>query len=187
MKKYSIAFLINPVSGGGLGARVFSQLPEIMASFGYSQTDWIAYLTKETSLMDQIRSSVQISRKIIAVGGDGTIGQILNQLRLHHCDAEVGLIPLGTGNDLGRSLGIYRVFTQKGLLACIKRLLKANSTEFDLWSVNRDSTMATYLSIGMDAAILHDFDQARKKGMLAKSALINKMYYVLRFFFSIVL
>jgi diacylglycerol kinase family enzyme len=182
MKKYTIAFLINPVSGGGLGARVYTQLPEIMASFGYDDESWTARFTEKNNTTAVLRSLLQSARKVIAVGGDGTIGALLNHLRLNPCDAEIGLIPLGTGNDLGRTLGVYEIYRQKGLLACIKRLLRANSTEFDLWNVNQEATMATYLSIGMDAAILHDFDKARKEGRLLKSTLFNKFYYVWRFF-----
>jgi diacylglycerol kinase family enzyme len=181
--QYAIGFLINPVSGGGLGARVYSHLPEIMASFGYADDTWKAFIIGEDDAAQKTQYLLQCSKKIIAVGGDGTIGLVLNQLRMNQSEAEIGLLPLGTGNDLGRTLGIYDVYRQRGLLACVKRLIKASYTEFDLWSVNQSSTLAAYISIGMDAAILHDFDDARKRGKIPRSTFWYKLYYLSKFFY----
>ena len=180
--RLSIAFLINPISGGGVGKRVFHQLPEIMDSFGFRPGDWKAELTEASRLEQQTDSLLASARKVIAVGGDGTIGFVLNRLRaqdLH--DTEIGLIPLGTGNDLGRALGIFRIYNERGLLACVKRLLKAQCARFDLWDLNGKLTMASYVSLGMDAAVLHDFDVARKAGKIPTGSLFNKLFYVKAF------
>lgn len=182
IKPLSIAFLINPISGGGVGKRVFSQLPEIMASFGFQPTEWKAELTEARRLEEQTDSLLTTAKKLIAVGGDGTIGFILNRLRqLDVRDTEIGLIPLGTGNDLGRALGIFRIYNERGLLACVKRLLKAHCVRFDLWDLNGKLTMASYVSLGMDAAVLHDFDVARKTGKIPKGSIFNKLFYVKAF------
>ncbi|MEO7426755.1 MAG: diacylglycerol kinase family protein [Fibrobacteria bacterium] len=180
--RLSIAFLINPISGGGVGRRVFNQLPEIMDSFGFKSDDWKAELTEASRLEEQTDSLLASARKVIAVGGDGTIGFVLNRLctqDLH--DTEIGLIPLGTGNDLGRALGIFRIYNERGLLACVKRLLKAQCARFDLWDLNGRLTMASYVSLGMDAAVLHDFDVARKAGKIPKGSIFNKLFYVKAF------
>ncbi len=178
----SIAFLINPISGGGIGKTVFQQLPEIMASFGFQETEWKAELTDSNRLEIQADIFLSSAKKVIAVGGDGTIGFILNRLRLQNShQTEIGLIPLGTGNDLGRSLGIFRIYNQRGLIACVKRLLKAECASFDLWKVNEDLTLASYLSLGMDAAILNDFDIARKNGKIPTGSLFNKLFYIKAF------
>lgn len=182
LPRLSIAFLINPISGGGIGRTVFHQLPEIMESFGFNRGDWRAELTESTRLAEQTDSLLSAARKVIAVGGDGTIGFVLNRLRLTKAeDTEIGLIPLGTGNDLGRSLGVFRIYNQRGLLACVKRILKAECATFDLWDVNGNLTLASYLSLGMDAAILHDFDGARKRGKIPKGSIFNKLFYVRAF------
>ncbi len=181
-EKLDIAFLINPISGGGIGRIVFDQLPEIMESFGFNLNQWKAELTVSERLEVQTDSALASAHKVIAVGGDGTIGFVLNRLRIQELrDTEIGLIPLGTGNDLGRALGVFRVYDQRGLLACVKRILKANCARFDLWSVNSNLTMASYFSVGMDAAVLHDFDVARKGGKIPKGSLFNRMYYVRAF------
>jgi len=48
------------------------------------------------------------SRRIVVAGGDGSLHAVLSALHRRHQlhDAVVGLLPLGTGNDFARSVGI---------------------------------------------------------------------------------
>jgi diacylglycerol kinase (ATP) len=43
---------------------------------------------------------------VVAVGGDGTVQAVINGLLRAGRDAELGVLPIGTGNDLARSLGL---------------------------------------------------------------------------------
>ncbi len=43
---------------------------------------------------------------IVAAGGDGTLNEVLNGLSEDFGKARLGLIPLGTGNDFARSIGV---------------------------------------------------------------------------------
>ncbi len=43
---------------------------------------------------------------IVAAGGDGTLNEIINGIGENLKDARVGLIPLGTGNDFARTIGV---------------------------------------------------------------------------------
>ncbi len=43
---------------------------------------------------------------IIACGGDGTINEVANGILLSGCDAELGVLPSGTGGDFRRTLGL---------------------------------------------------------------------------------
>jgi diacylglycerol kinase (ATP) len=45
-------------------------------------------------------------QRIIAAGGDGTVHEIINGLRSIKSPPEIAIVPLGTGNDLARSLDI---------------------------------------------------------------------------------
>lgn len=176
---YRIAFLINPASGGGVGAEVFSRLEQVMESFGMKREAWTAELTDATRLGEQTDALLRAARKLIAVGGDGTLGIVLDRVRRLRPSTVIGLIPLGTGNDLGRTLGVYRVYDHKGLVACLKRLLMAPSLPFDLWDAGGGAaTVVSYLSTGMDAAVLRDFDRARKRGVVTGGALGNKLFYL---------
>src|SRR6267143_2014704 len=45
-------------------------------------------------------------KMIVAAGGDGTLNEVVNGLREEASSVTVGLIPLGTGNDFARTLGL---------------------------------------------------------------------------------
>ena len=176
---HRLAFLINPASGGGAGAEVYTRLEEILGSFGLPRDSWVAEMTDATRLEAQADALIRSSRKLIAVGGDGTIGIVLDRVRRLKPGTLIGLIPLGTGNDLGRTLGVYRIYDAKGLVACLRRLIMAPSLPFDLWDAGDGAaTVVSYLSAGMDAAVLRDFDRARKRGVVWGGAFGNKLFYL---------
>lgn len=43
---------------------------------------------------------------IVAAGGDGTINQVVNGIASDPIRAQLGILPLGTGNDFARSIGV---------------------------------------------------------------------------------
>lgn len=184
MGKRKIHFLINPISGGGEGKNVMKFLPEIMDSLGFARNDWQADFTNRTGQQEQAVEALQNTQKLIAVGGDGTVSTVLRALMVSglYTDVQVGLIPLGTGNDLARVLNLYNAFANRGLLYLVRQLVQAQSRPFDLWQVNDEYAMANYFSSGIDARIAHDFNHDRATGKIpGSSPLANKVHYLRRF------
>jgi diacylglycerol kinase family enzyme len=178
-------FLINPISGGGLGKEVFDFLPEIMRSMDFKEDEWKREFTVIDLFEEQIRDALAGSECLIAVGGDGTMTAVFSVLLQHEefRQIKIGLIPLGTGNDLARVLNLYSALVDRGLLYIVRKLVVAKHRELDLWQVNGKFAMANYFSAGIDAHIAHDFNRDRKEGKIAgNSVLKNKLHYVKRFF-----
>ena len=178
-----VSFLINPFSGGGEGRLLATYLPEIMASFDLSTTQWAAEFTSLENIETQIFDLIKDTHKLIAVGGDGTMSDVLTCLaRNLDLDVEVGLIPLGTGNDLARVMNIFHNYHNRGLLNTIRKLMSSGSRKFDLWSVNGKQTLSAYLSAGVDARVAMEFNQVRAAGKLPwKAVWLNKLYYLVIF------
>ncbi|MDR3000907.1 MAG: hypothetical protein LBU89_06545 [Fibromonadaceae bacterium] len=182
LKKFH--FLINPISGGGQGKVVFDFLPEIMRSMAFKEGEWKREFSIYERFEEQIKEAIASSECLIAAGGDGTATAVFNVL-LHKefKNVKIGLIPLGTGNDLGRVLNLYSALVNRGLLYTVRKLVIAKSREFDLWKVNGKFAMANYFSAGIDARIAYDFNHDRAEGKISgNSVATNKLHYVKKFF-----
>lgn len=70
---------------------------------------------------------------IVAAGGDGTLNELINGIGEASGNVRVGLIPLGTGNDFARTLGIPTDLDQ-----CIEVLLAGHTRAIDLVRVTSD-------------------------------------------------
>lgn len=67
---------------------------------------------------------------LLAVGGDGTLHEVVNALQLNHIvrdDVRVGVIPAGTGMDFARNARIRR-----GVGAAVDRIIRGEERRFDL-------------------------------------------------------
>ncbi|GAB6019773.1 hypothetical protein CHUAL_001321 [Chamberlinius hualienensis] len=76
--------------------------------------------------------------RILVCGGDGSIGWVLSELdKLHmHKQCQLGVLPLGTGNDLARVLGWGSVCDDDTQLPqLLEKYEKASNKMLDRWSI----------------------------------------------------
>ena len=105
----SVAAIVNPQSGGGNTGRswggIRERLEEACGNVSTFETRSRGHAIELT--VEAIRSG---HRTIIAVGGDGTINEVVNGLfsdgRPIAPDVTIGLIPQGTGSDFRRTIKI---------------------------------------------------------------------------------
>ncbi|XP_047517010.1 diacylglycerol kinase epsilon [Pieris napi] len=117
--------------------------------------------------------------RVLVAGGDGTVGWVLNALhKVPHIKASVGILPMGTGNDLSRALG-WGATCDSVLDAhsIIDSLIRAVEKPLDRWKVTitpkrrslgrlrgpRVLYAYNYASIGVDAQVALDFHHAREQ------------------------
>lgn len=96
-------FILNPVAGTGRGAKYFPQLRMVLEAkgidYGYARSEHPGHAVELT------RQAVAAGEnRIIAVGGDGTVNEVASAL--YGTGVVMGILPLGTGNDLARTLGL---------------------------------------------------------------------------------
>ncbi|XP_054283821.1 diacylglycerol kinase epsilon-like [Macrosteles quadrilineatus] len=132
---------------------------------------------------------------VLVAGGDGTVGWVLNaihQLKLK-VEPVVGIVPLGTGNDLSRVLGWGSEHSTSDITGeqILRNIQRATPVKLDRWQVDvrpfshiyrghKQLLMYNYLSIGVDAQVTLDFHTTRESPFyLFSSRVFNKLLYLL--------
>ena len=90
--------IVNPAAGNG---RAGAMLPALKGAFATDADE--VFVTLRPGDAEQRARTFQQHPGIIAVGGDGTLHEVLNGMDLK--SQFLAILPLGTGNSLGRDLG----------------------------------------------------------------------------------
>lgn len=93
--------ILNPSAGS------VADLDDLMARIRRLGGVEIRLTTKPGSAARFAKTALGKGRQmIIAAGGDGTLNEVVNGIGENPGNAAVGLIPLGTGNDFARTIGV---------------------------------------------------------------------------------
>lgn len=178
MKQYKIAFLISATSGIGTGARIHNRLPAVLDELGLAPD---TYRLQPIATHDVVLQAADLAKKaerLIIVGGDGTAAAVVSGVRASGESVPVGIVPVGTGNDLARVTGMYKTLRKHGLRTSIQRCLTGAVAPIDIWRINESHYMVNYLSVGMDAAVVESFSRHRdKRSTPYPSSIINFCMY----------
>ncbi|XP_045771703.1 diacylglycerol kinase epsilon isoform X1 [Maniola jurtina] len=133
--------------------------------------------------------------RVLVAGGDGTVAWVLNALHsAPHIKASVGILPMGTGNDLARALGWGASCSDLDAHSIITSLKQADEQILDRWKITikprqgrlgrlRSSRVLyayNYASIGVDAQVALDFHRARSQFLYRyASRYLNYIAYAL--------
>lgn len=94
--------VMNPTAGRGKTAKILPKIEQMLSSGGI---EFDVEITKEpTHGIEITRAAVNDYDFITAFGGDGTVNEVVNGLA--GSETPLGVLPIGTGNDLARSCGI---------------------------------------------------------------------------------
>lgn len=166
-----VRFIINPASGGGAGLRLAQELtaavgPGSVAVLGRCDP---AALVAGLGPQDAV----------VACGGDGTASSLAAVVAARGAEAPaLGVVPLGTGNDLARVLGWQGWSDVRALVAA---LAAARRMRLDRWRVagpGLERGWCNYLSLGLDARVALRFHHLRlRHRWLARGPAINRGLY----------
>jgi len=97
--------IVNPASAGGATGRAWPRLAsDLRTHFGAFNCSFTERAGDAVSIAE--REAAAGRSLIVACGGDGTISEVANGILLSGADAELGILPSGTGGDFRRSLGV---------------------------------------------------------------------------------
>ncbi|UCD57488.1 MAG: hypothetical protein JSV16_17090 [Candidatus Hydrogenedentota bacterium] len=157
-------FVVNPFSGAGKGETtgrlLNTMLPEHPA---YCDGRGRTFLVNQLD-SGRLRDVLSGAEAVVAVGGDGTASSLIPHILRCSSPPALGLIPLGTSNDLARAVGVSvrdDYTDRQTLRETLDRLSGARHVKLDVLAVNEKVLFCNYFSIGLDAAIVRDFDNIR--------------------------
>ena len=148
--------IVNPQSGGGATRDAWPNIAsDLRTHFGAFK---IAFTTRAGHATDLAAEGARKGAGlIVACGGDGTISEVANGILNSGKDAELGIMPRGTGGDFRRTLNIpLRTISAASVLRDGKtRVIDVGRVTF----INHEGEQDTrYLlgvaSFGMSAAII---------------------------------
>jgi YegS/Rv2252/BmrU family lipid kinase len=101
--------IVNPNAGRGKGKKDWDKISQILGKENISFT--VNFTERKGQAIHLTLDGISAGfRKIITVGGDGTLNEVLNGVFSNNScptsDIVLSLIPVGTGNDWGRMFGI---------------------------------------------------------------------------------
>lgn len=143
-------FIVNPIAGGGKAASLVKQ---IITRFENAPVEFDLYTTRERGDATGAarKAAAQGCDAVIAVGGDGTVNEVLNGIV--GSQAVLGAVPGGKGNDFASSVGMPR-----DVDAACDALLNFNVKQIDLGKV-LDRYFINSVGVGFDAAVAHRVNQ----------------------------
>ncbi len=146
----SMRLIVNPAAGRGHAVRVAQDACAILRGLGVP-FDVVRTSGPEEAIRLAEEAALEERQPVVAVGGDGTVHEVLNGLvRAHDNGGPVGtlgVIPAGSGNDFERMLRL-----PDGLEGACARLAEGKTHLIDVGRVN-GRYFANGLGIGFDALV----------------------------------
>src|SRR5262245_3634206 len=97
--------IVNPSSAGGSTGEAWPQIAsDLRSQFGSFRAVFTRHRGDAAALASE--AARKGAKLIIACGGDGTVSEVANGILSSGKDAELGIMPSGTGGDFRRTLEI---------------------------------------------------------------------------------
>ncbi|HEX2969906.1 MAG TPA: diacylglycerol kinase family protein [Bacteroidales bacterium] len=161
--------IVNPNAGKGLGEKDWKKISSLLKNEGIHFVE--KFTEKKGHAIRLAAEGVNSGfRRIITVGGDGTLNEIVNGIFLNSVcytpEVSLGMIPVGTGNDWVRMFGIPGNYTEA------VKIIKADKTMLHDAGVvsyyNGDEKQIRYFiniaGVGFESAVVRRTNNQKEKG-----------------------
>lgn len=99
-----VLYVVNPAGHGGTGIKTWERVQSELSSTVDPKD---VHFTARQGHARQIATAAEGYDVYAAVGGDGTVGEVLSGIMAHEKPRpKLAIVPAGTGNDIARNLGI---------------------------------------------------------------------------------
>jgi YegS/Rv2252/BmrU family lipid kinase len=148
-------FLVNPASANGGTGKRWPELAHRAASLGLSGD--ALFSERPGELIELARRAAEEGASlVVAVGGDGTLNEVVNGILQASRLPELATIPIGTGMDFVRTHGIPKGFDDAVRAAAtgVARTIDAGRVTYRAWDGSEQIRFyANVGSVGMSGAV----------------------------------
>lgn len=167
-------FIVNPNARTGLGHKIWNELEtELQNRHVNYQVFFTKYQNHATKIAKEITSS-HSHCTLIALGGDGTINEIINGIS-DLSNVTLGYIPIGSSNDFSRGLNL-----SSNPMEALKHILSPSHIAYinigTLTYGSEKRRFAVSAGIGFDAEVCHKISFSKLKVFFNKIKL-GKLSY----------
>lgn len=147
-----VKLILNPMADMGAAWRVANDLRSIIVEHGNADWSGTVYPTHATELAKQ--AALDGYEMVIALGGDGTVHEVVNGLMQVPADKRpiLGVVPIGSGNDFAHAIGIPLQADR-----ALKHALTGSPSLVDVGLLTDENGRQEYfdntLGIGFDAVV----------------------------------
>lgn len=168
-------FIVNPNARSGLGLVTWEK---VEARLKEENIEYEIHFTKRR--LDATRIAAELTAggqeiTLVVLGGDGSVDEVVNGI-LFPEKVTLGYVPLGSGNDFGRGLGLPSK-TMQALDVVLHSPKRCRLNLGLLHYGNKQHRFAVSSGIGYDAAITHQVCVSKLKLFLNRYGL-GKFVYV---------
>ena len=169
-------FIVNPKAQSGRGAVVWKRIRRVMKEKGLPfEALFTEYAGHASALAREAAERDDENKIIVAMGGDGTISEVMDGIWDHE-DVTFAYIPIGSGNDFAKTLGISSNWKEAldGILNEEHRIgLRPGRVEYN----GKVRHFGGSMGIGFDAAVCVSVENMRFKALFNRLG-IGRFTYV---------
>lgn len=166
--------VVNPNAGKGLGLKDWDIIASLLGEYAIIYR--AVFTTKKHDAIRITRRGIEDGyRKIIAVGGDGTMNEVVNGcFRQKACDTrelKVAMITVGTGNDWGRMFDIPHGYEEAVRLISKNKSIRQDAGEVFYYHGTRrlKRFFINIAGLGFDAIVCKNTNIQKDKGRSSKT------------------
>lgn len=168
MKDWKV--IISKLSGGGKAGQAWARVSQLLKERGVAFSE--AFTEYQSHAIELTKEALRAGyRKILTLGGDGAIHEILNgvmtQTEVPSQEVTIAMIPVGSGNDWPRyhKIPLNDIDKAVDVIVADKEMIQ---DVVKVETINNGNPYTRYMvnigGLGFDAQVCHLFEASKKKG-----------------------
>jgi diacylglycerol kinase (ATP) len=147
-----VCVIVNPAAGRGRGSKMVAAITTAFGDVGVGEIRQTQHAGDERRIADAAIADGYTT--IVAVGGDGTSGNVANAILYGGRQVRLGVLAAGTGNDFAKILGTHHIALEE-----MARLsVEPSDVRLDVGRIE-DNYFINCCGFGFDVAVLKEIER----------------------------